>query len=190
MRPAVIAVAIATVALCLAACSTGEEAGWTYAPPPSEVAASGSPSGAPSGAPGSPAPSAEVSPAPSEAPSAAPSAPASAAPASAAPSGSAPASAPASPSGEVVTVTATNITWEQADLEVPADTPFTLEIVNNDASVPHNVQIRDRAGTPVFDTETFPGVATRSFDAPGLPAGPYQFVCTVHPTMIIDVNAT
>ena len=41
MRPAVIAVAIATVVLCLAACSTGEEAGWTYAPPPSEVAASG-----------------------------------------------------------------------------------------------------------------------------------------------------
>ncbi len=63
MRPAVIAVAIATVALCLAACST-EEAGWTYAPPPTEVAASG----APSGEPGSPAPSAEVSPAPSEAP--------------------------------------------------------------------------------------------------------------------------
>jgi plastocyanin len=178
MRPAVIAVAIATVALCLAACST-EEAGWTYAPPPTEVAASG----APSGEPGSPAPSSEVSPAPSGS--------ASAPPASAAPSGSAPASAPAAPaSGEVVTVTATNITWEQADLEVPADTPFTLELVNNDASVPHNVQIRDRAGTPLFDTATFPGVETRSFDAPGLPAGPYQFVCTVHPTMIIDVNAT
>ena len=75
MRPAVIAVAIATVALCLAACST-EEPGWTYAPPPTEVAASG----APSGEPGSPAPSGEVSPAPSEAPSAAPSASASAAP--------------------------------------------------------------------------------------------------------------
>ena len=87
-------------------------------------------------------------------------------------------------------MTATNITWEQADLEVAADTPFTLELVNNDASVPHNVQIRDQAGTPVFDTATFPGVETRSFDAPGLPAGPYQFVCTVHPTMIIDVNAT
>src|SRR6185295_269690 len=121
MRPAVIAVAIATVAFCLAACSSSEEAGWTYAPPPTEVAVSG----APSGAPGSPAPSAEVSPAPSEAPSA--SAPASA-PASAAPSGSAPASAPASAAGgEVVTVTAQNITFEQADLEVAAGKPFTLE---------------------------------------------------------------
>ena len=103
------------------------------------------------------------------------------------PSGSAPASAA---TGEVVTVTATNITWEQADLEVPADTPFTLELVNNDASVPHNVEIRDQAGTSVFNTETFPGVETRSFDAPALTAGPYQFVCTVHPNMIIDVNAT
>jgi plastocyanin len=182
MRPAVIAVAIATVALCLVACST-EEPGWTYAPPPTEVAASG----APSGEPGSPAPSGEVSPAPSEAPSAAPSGSASAAPASAAPSGSAPAS-PAS--GEVVTATATNITWEQADLEVAADTPFTLELVNNDASVPHNVDIRDQAGTSLFTTDTFPGVETRSFDAPALTAGAYQFVCTVHPNMIIDVNAT
>ena len=65
-------------------------------------------------------------------------------------------------------MTATNITWEQADLEVAADTPFTLELVNNDASVPHNVEIRDQAGTSVFDTATFPGVETRSFDAPGL----------------------
>jgi len=182
MRPAVIAVAIATVAICLAACSSSEEAGWTYAPPPTEVAASG----APSGAPGSPAPSAEVSAAPSEAPSAPPSAPA-----SAAPSGSAPASAPASAAGgEVVTVTAQNITFEQADLEVAAGKPFTLELVNNDASVPHNVEIRDRAGTPVFKTDTFPGVETRSFDAPALAAGAYQFACTVHPNMIIDVNAT
>ena len=182
MRPAVIAVAIATVAICLAACSSSEEAGWTYAPPPTEVAASG----APSGAPESPAPSAAVSAAPSEAPSAPPSTPA-----SAAPSGSAPASAPASAAGgEVVTVTAQNITFEQADLEVAADKPFTLELVNNDASVPHNVEIRDRAGTPVFKTDTFPGVETRSFDAPALAAGAYQFACTVHPNMIIDVNAT
>ena len=182
MRPAVIAVAIATVAICLAACSSSEEAGWTYAPPPTEVAASG----APSGAPESPAPSAAVSAAPSEAPSAPPSTPA-----SAAPSGSAPASAPASAAGgEVVTVTAQNITFEQADLEVAAGKPFTLELVNNDASVPHNVEIRDRAGTPVFKTDTFPGVETRSFDAPALAAGAYQFACTVHPNMIIDVNAT
>jgi hypothetical protein len=33
----------------------------------------------------------------------------------------------------VVTVTASNITFEQADLEVTAGTPFTLEFVNNDA---------------------------------------------------------
>ena len=99
-----------------------------------------------------------------------PSASASAGPASAAPSGSAPASAA---TGEVVTVTATNITFEQADLEVPADTAFTLELVNNDASVPHNVDIRDQAGTSLFTTDTFPGVetahSTRPRSQPGLP---------------------
>jgi plastocyanin len=61
--------------------------------------------------------------------------------------------------------------------------------VNNDASVPHNVEIKDQAGTAVFTTDTFPGVATREFQAPALPAGQYQFMCTVHPTMLIDVTA-
>jgi plastocyanin len=163
MRPAVIAVAIATVTLCLAACST-EEAGWTYAPPPTEVAASG----APSGEPGSPAPSG--------APSAVPSAPASAAP-----------SGPAA--GTVVQVSAANIAFDQATLDIPADEPFTIEFANNDNGVPHNIQIRDASGAEVYLTDTFNGVETRTFEAPPLPAGAYQFVCTVHPNMIIDVTA-
>ena len=168
MRLASIAALFAALTFVIAACASAEDAAWTYAPPPTEVAASG----APSGAPGSPAPSAE----PSAPPSAEPSAPASQA---------------ASPAtgGETVTVTAANIAFDPTELQVPADTPFTLELVNNDASVPHDVAIRDQGGTQLFKTDTFPGVETRSFDAPGLPAGSYQWVCTVHPNMVIAVTS-
>jgi misacylated tRNA(Ala) deacylase len=41
-------------------------------------------------------------------------------------------------------VTAQGIQFEQADLTVPAGAPFTLEFVNNDAQVPHDLLIRDR----------------------------------------------
>ena len=168
MRLASIAALFAAITFVIAACASAEDAAWTYAPPPTEVAASG----APSGAPGSPAPSAE----PSAPPSAEPSAPASQA-------------ASPLPGGETVTVTAANIAFDPTELQVPADTPFTLELVNNDASVPHDVAIRDQGGTQLFKTDTFPGVETRSFDAPGLPAGSYQWVCTVHPNMVIAVTS-
>jgi plastocyanin len=168
MRLASIAALFAALTFVIAACASAEDAAWTYAPPPTEVAASG----ATSGAPGSPAPSAE------------PSAPRSAEP-------SAPASQAASPvpGGDTVTVTAANIAFDPTELQVPADTPFTLELVNNDASVPHDVAIRDQGGSQLFKTDTFPGVETRSFDAPGLPAGSYQWVCTVHPNMVIAVTS-
>jgi plastocyanin len=169
MRRASFAALLAALTILIAACASAEDAAWTYAPPPTEVAASG----APSGAPGSPAASAEPS----------------GAPASAAPSGPAsPAASPAS-GGETVTVTAFNIAFDPTELEVAADTPFTLELVNNDASIPHDVAIRDQGGTELFKTDVFPGVETRSFDAPALPAGSYTWVCTVHPNMQIAVTA-
>ena len=109
------------------------------------------------------------------------------------PSGEASAPASAAPSagagGTVVQVSASAIKFDQSTLDVPADTPFTLEFANNDSGIPHDVDIRDSGGTSLFKTEIFPGVETRSYDAPALPAGAAQFVCTVHPTMIVDVTA-
>jgi len=169
MRVASIAALFAALTFLIAACASPEDAAWTYAPPPTEVAASGGPSGAP----GSPATSGEPS----------------GAPASAAPSGPASPAASPAPGGETVTVTAANIAFDPTELEVPADTAFTLELVNNDASVPHDVAIRDQGGTELFKTDVFPGVETRSFDAPALPAGSYTWVCTVHPNMQIAVTA-
>jgi plastocyanin len=169
MRRASFAALLAAFTFLIAACASAEDAAWTYAPPPTEVAASG----APSGVPGSPDASGEPS----------------GAPASAAPSGPASPAASPAPGGETVTVTAANIAFDPTELQVPTDTPFTLELVNNDNGVPHNVEIRDQSGAALFTTDTFNGVETRSFDAPALPAGSYTWVCTVHPNMQIAVTA-
>ena len=171
MRPVRSFLALAVVLVALAACSSGDP-NWTYAPPPSETPAG---SGSPSGEPASAAPSGPASGAPSQAPSAAASAPA-----SAAPSGGA---------GELVQVSAVNVAFEQDTLTVPADVPLKIEFANNDAGIPHNVAIRDGGGTEVFTGDIFNGVETRTYDAPALAAGAYQWICTVHPNMVIEVTA-
>ncbi|MDH4143065.1 MAG: cytochrome c oxidase subunit II [Gemmatimonadota bacterium] len=85
--------------------------------------------------------------------------------------------------GPTLQVSALNIAFEQSELGAPADTPFKIEFENKDASVPHNVEIKDAGGASVFKGEIFNGVETRTYDVPALPAGTYTFTCTVHPNM-------
>jgi plastocyanin len=111
----------------------------------------------------------------------------------------APAGAPtAAPSdggngGETVTltITASGIAFDTDTLEVPADTPFQIVFVNNDAGIPHNVAIHEGSptGPAVWTGEIFNGVETRTYDVPALPAGAYGFVCTVHPNMTGTLTA-
>ena len=68
-------------------------------------------------------------------------------------------------------------------VEAPASQPFQIKFTNNDAGTPHNVAIKDGSGTEVFKGEIFPGVDTRTYSVPALPAGTYTFVCSVHPNM-------
>ena len=87
--------------------------------------------------------------------------------------------------GPVLQISALNVLFEQAELTAPADQPFQIEFDNKDAGVPHNVAIhRDSpTGEEVFKGEIFNGPEKRTYDVPPLSAGPYAFVCTVHPTM-------
>jgi mono/diheme cytochrome c family protein/plastocyanin len=109
---------------------------------------------------------------------------------SASPAGSAaPSTPPVSPGAAAVSITAEGIAFVPTEASVPADTAFTLEFVNKDAGVPHDVDIRNAAGGSLFKTEVFQGVETRSYDAPALPPGAYPFVCTVHPNMTGTLTA-
>jgi mono/diheme cytochrome c family protein/plastocyanin len=113
--------------------------------------------------------------------------------ASAAPSGSAGASAAPSGSaaagGATASIVALGIKFTTPNVTVPANAAFTLEFDNQDPSVPHDVQIKDGAGTQVFKTDTFPGVEKRSYQVPALAAGAYPFVCTVHANMTGTLTA-
>ncbi len=84
--------------------------------------------------------------------------------------------------GDVV-VHAKNVAFVETSLTAPADKPFTLAFVNEDQGTPHNVELKDSGGATVFNGEIFPGVATKVYDVPAIPAGSYTFVCTVHPNM-------
>jgi len=92
----------------------------------------------------------------------------------------------------VVRVSAVGIAFEQPTLAVPAATAFQIEFANNDAGVPHNVAVRQGSatGAELYKGEIFNGVATKTYAIEALPAGPYAFICTVHPNMVIEVSAS
>jgi plastocyanin len=99
-----------------------------------------------------------------------------------APSGEPGATAAPGGGGAVLEISAVNIAFDKDQLAAPADTPFQIVFANNDAGIPHNVEIKQN-GQSVWFGEIFNGVETRTYDVPALPAGTYDFICTVHPNM-------
>jgi plastocyanin len=152
------------LALVVAACSGaygGGAATNTYAPPSSP---SGSPAMSMSQTASEPAVSA---------------APAASAPASAAPI---PPGSPAA-AGAPLHIAAQNIQFDTDHLEASAGQNWVLVFANNDAGVPHNVEILDATGASVFRGDVVTGPTTVSYRVPALGAGTYKFFCDVHPTM-------
>jgi plastocyanin len=145
--------------LVLAACSSGSEPGWTFAPTPSPTAA---PSVAPSASGGA-----------SSAPSAAPSG-------STAPSGGT--------GGTVLNQVASGVAFQTASFQVPANQPFQIAFDNQDSGIPHNIQIADSSGKFVFEGDTINGPAQITYNVPALPAGAYKFSCKWHPNMVGDLT--
>ena len=158
-------------AIAVAGCASSADAGWTFAPVPSVTPA---PSVAASGGPtGSVAPSA-VAPTPSPLTSAPPPVP----------TASPEAGASAGPSGGAsVSISALNIAFQQTSVDAPAGQPFTILFNNMDASVPHDVWIKDATGNPVFQGGIVTGPAQMTYSVPALIAGTYTFNCSVHPNM-------
>ena len=104
-------------------------------------------------------------------------------------SGSPAPSASTDPNAEVVTIAALNIAFDPTEVTAPADAAFTLSFDNQDAAIPHDVQIKDAAGAVVFKTDVFPGAEQRDYTVPTLAAGAYPFVCSVHPNMTGTLTA-
>jgi cytochrome c oxidase subunit 2 len=88
------------------------------------------------------------------------------------------------PQGPVINVTAEAVKFVEASIQAPADAPFTIHFDNKDAGTPHDVDILDAAGQKVEDGKDFPGPGIRDYPVEGLPAGTYQFICSIHPTLM------
>jgi plastocyanin len=162
MRRRLLLLSVVALALVAVACANASTPGWTYAPPTAPPASQAAPSGEPSAAP-------------SGEPSAAPSGE----PASAAPSGDG-----GSAAGTVVQITAQNIQFQQSEVSAPADAAFTIHFSNQDPSTPHDVVIKDSSGAVKFQGAVTTGPAETDYQVPALPAGTYQFVCSIHPNMV------
>jgi plastocyanin len=79
---------------------------------------------------------------------------------------------------------ALGIAFVNKELSAPADAAFQIEFDNQDAGIPHNIEIKGPDGASVFKGETFNGAAVKVYDVPALAAGDYAFICTVHPNMV------
>lgn len=113
------------------------------------------------------------------APAATPAPSATAGPASAAPS----ATAAASGGTADVTISALNIAFDQSSVNAPAGKAFTLLFDNKDASVQHDVFIKDSAGTDAFEGAIVTGPTQVTYNVPSLAAGSYTFFCSIHSNM-------
>jgi cytochrome c oxidase subunit II len=92
-----------------------------------------------------------------------------------------------SPSGTDLKLAAKGIKFDTNCLAAPANEAFTLTFDNQDAGVPHNVEIftkqgGTRLGGASSPGDFFNGVATKTYNVDALKAGTYYFQCDVHPT--------
>ena len=110
------------------------------------------------------------------------------------PSGEPGGSGPPPPDGgqganTVIQIAALNTAFDTAELEAAGDQPFRIEFDNQDP-LPHNVAIHEGSptGPAVFTGEIVTGPTQVTYEVPALPAGPYAFICTVHPSMTGTLN--
>jgi plastocyanin len=95
----------------------------------------------------------------------------------------APSASPADIPAADVTVTAKGFAFDPNTVTATAGTAFTIAFVNDDAGVPHDIVIRDSAGTEVFRGDPVTGPKAVVYSVPALPAGSYPFVCSFHANM-------
>jgi len=88
-------------------------------------------------------------------------------------------------------VGAANTGFQETELVAPADTDLEIAFINEDAGIPHNIQIfsgTSTTGTPVWapaNNALVTGVGEATYEIPGLPAGTYTFNCFSHPATMV-----
>ena len=92
---------------------------------------------------------------------------------------------PPAPSGAaILDLTAKNVAFDKSSLEVTANQPFVIDLKNEDTGIPHNVEIHNTDGSVVQSQPTIDGGKEMQYQFNALPAGTYEFLCIVHPTVM------
>jgi cytochrome c oxidase subunit II len=91
--------------------------------------------------------------------------------------------APAPSGAAVLQLGARNIAYDKHALEVAANAPFVIDFKNEDvAAITHDVDIKAPDGSSVVaDQAPIAGGTTGTYSYQPLPAGTYQYFCSVHP---------
>ncbi len=87
--------------------------------------------------------------------------------------------------GGGLTVTASSLHFDIAEIDLVAGVTTTITFTNNDAGVQHNIAVYtdSSATTNLFKGDLVTGVNTATYTIPALDAGTYYFRCDIHPTM-------
>lgn len=134
-----------------------------------------------------------ASPAVTDRPEPVPSVPASTNPATPTPSASASRSPhvtamPSAPASDVTLhLVAEDVRWDVTALNAPAAMTFKVELDNRDGPPEfHNFVIADgpAVGDRIYTSPKRQGPIIETYEIPGLPAGTYTFVCTLHPDVM------
>lgn len=99
-------------------------------------------------------------------------------------SASGPSTTPASQDPNAIQIAAKDLKFSTAQLNAPADKPFTI-VFDNQEGAPHNVSIyRDETlAEKFFVKDPFGGPKVETYTVPALAAGSYVFICDVHKEM-------
>lgn len=91
-----------------------------------------------------------------------------------------------SPQGTVLTEMAHNTAFSASCLAAPANKALTIEFMNMDPGIPHNIAIfaDSSASQALFTGKLVNGPATVAYQVAALKPGTYYFRCDVHPTQM------
>lgn len=93
----------------------------------------------------------------------------------------------APPSNVVLRLVAERVRWDVTELHAPAAMTFKLELDNRDGPPEfHNFVIADGRAVEdrIYTSPKRQGPISETYEIPGLPAGSYAFVCTIHPDVM------
>ncbi len=90
-------------------------------------------------------------------------------------------------SGVVIRIIAARVRWNVRTIHAPPRMSWRLEMENRDGRPEiHNFAIVDGPAVAdrIYVSPNTVGPVTETYEIPGLPAGSYEFVCTLHPVVM------